>query len=241
MNTAQQLPISRAQGLELSPGEIDFLWWFIQGSIMEPSTRYRLRKAWGMCERHAWGWMAVEASFREGFLHGLSILYEDVMGLALAAFDLRGPLQRPRLKKRLRSKGPCNMCEQGYGATSKGFVKPKRLEQGRDLSQLQAFAQSTYPYWRRTVCGKCSGNRSTVRCRRHLIEDISNGLVPDLSPHRSLVSNLVHHMIKFTRSFQFEFQGTQTLEDAAALISCVGWLSGWGLFLSIVNVSTDDS
>jgi hypothetical protein len=40
-----------------SSDEIRFLWWFIQGSTMNPSTRDRLRKAWRLCERHAWLWM----------------------------------------------------------------------------------------------------------------------------------------------------------------------------------------
>ena len=208
---------------------------------MNPSTRDRLRKSWGMCERHAWGWMAVEASFRGGFMHGPAVLYEDIMLRALNAFDLQGPLQHSRLKQRLRSKGPCLMCEEGFGADSKGIVKPERVEQGRNLGPLQALAQSTNPYWRRTVCGLCSGDGSTVRCRRHLIEDQSSGLIQDLSPHRTLVSNLVHHMTKFARSFQCEFQGTQTSEDASALISCVGWLSGWVTFLRIVDVSIADS
>ncbi|MFH0957238.1 MAG: hypothetical protein V1897_00905 [Pseudomonadota bacterium] len=241
MRACEQSPIPGVQGFELSPGEIDFLWWFIQGNIMNPSTRDVLRKDWGMCERHAWGWMAVEASFREGFMHGPAILYEDVMGLALAAFELRGPLKGLRLKKRLHPKGPCNMCEQGYGVNSKGFIKPERLKKGRDLSQLKAFAKRTYPYWRENVCGACSGNKSPVRCRRHLIEDQYIDLIEDLSAHRSLVSYLVKHMIKFASSFQFEFRGTQTLEDEAALISSVGWLSGWGLFLSVVNLPAENT
>ncbi|MHB8202428.1 MAG: hypothetical protein ACYDHG_01830 [Desulfomonilaceae bacterium] len=241
MKSFEQSPTFDAQGIELSPGEIHFLWWFIQGSIMNPSTRDRLRKSWGMCERHAWGWMAVEASFRGGYMHGPAVLYEDIMLRALAAFDLQGPLQHERLKQRLRSKGPCLMCEEGYGADSEGIIKPDRVEQGRDLGPLQTLAQRTGQYWRRNVCGLCSGDGSTVRCRRHLIEDQSRGLIQDLSPHRLAVSNLVHHMIKFARSFQFEFQGTQTLEDASALISCVGWLSGWGTFLRFVNVTAVNS
>lgn len=41
--------------VQLSGGEIHYLWWFIQGSIMNPDTRYKLRDSWGLCERHAWG------------------------------------------------------------------------------------------------------------------------------------------------------------------------------------------
>jgi hypothetical protein len=56
--------------LPLSNGEINFLWWFIQGSIMSPSTRDRLWKTWGMCERHTWGFISVEAAFRQGYMMG---------------------------------------------------------------------------------------------------------------------------------------------------------------------------
>lgn len=205
---------------------------------MNPSTRDRLRKAWGMCERHAWGWMAVESSFRHGYMHGPAVLYEDIMGRALDAFDLKGPLRYQRIKQRLRSKGRCLMCEEGYGVGSNGIIKPDRVAQGRDLSPLQTLAKTTDPYWRKNVCGLCSGDGSIVRCRKHLVEDLTVGLIQDLAPHMFLVSNLAHHMSKFARSFQLEFQGTQTVDDDAALISCVGWLSGWDTFLRILNVST---
>lgn len=221
--------------LELSPGEIHFLWWFIQGSIMNPSTRKRLRKAWGMCERHAWGWMVVEAAFRSGYMHGPTVLYEDVMGMALTAFGMLGPMQHGRLRRRLSARGPCLMCEERYGPDSKGFVKPQIVEQGRDLRELQCLARRPSRYWEKAVCGKCSGNDNPARCRKHLIEDDSLGLVHDFSGHKALVSNIIHHLVRYARSFQFEFHGTQTLEDEAALMSAVGWCSGWTLFLSMVG------
>ena len=220
---------------ELSPGEIHFLWWFIQGSIMSPSTRDRLRKAWGLCERHAWGWMIVEAAFRSGYMHGPAVLYEDVMGLALAAFDMQGPMQAGRLKRRLRQKRPCLMCEEGFGPHSKGIVKQTIVEQGRDLTEFRALARNTLPFWRKAVCGKCAGDGSPARCRKHLIEDESLGLIGDLSSARELLTYIAHHLTRYARSFQFEFQGTQTMEDEAALLSAVGWCSGWTLFLSLVD------
>jgi len=59
---------------QLSDGEIHYLWWYMQGSIMDPGVRQRLRRAWGMCGRHAWGALAVETAFRPGFLHGPALL-----------------------------------------------------------------------------------------------------------------------------------------------------------------------
>ncbi len=183
MKASSVFKSSAPEQLELSPGEIHFLWWFIQGSIMNPETRVRLRKAWGMCERHAWGWMVVEAAFRSTYMHGPAVLYEDVMGLALAAFEMHGPGQHGRLRRRLRQKGPCLMCEEGYGHESKGFVKKKIVQQGRDLTELLGLARRTEPYWRNAVCGTCAGTASTRRCRQHLIEDESPGLADDISVH----------------------------------------------------------
>jgi len=235
MRPSVAIPESFPTRLQLSPGEIHFLWWFIQGSIMNPSTRDRLRKAWGMCERHAWGWMIVEAAFRSAHMHGPAVLYEDVMRLALSAFEIRGPMQIGRLKRRLRSQGPCLMCESGFGPDNQWFVKPEIVRQGRDMTNFIALARRTFPYWRDSVCGDCSGDGSPVRCRMHLMENQSLALADDLSDARALVFKIAHDLMKFARSFQFEFQGTRTIEDAAALISAVGWLTGWRLFLSIVE------
>lgn len=188
-----------------------------------------------MCERHAWGWMIVEAAFRSGYMHGPAVLYEDVLGLALAAFETPGPMQSGRIRRRLRARGPCLMCEEGYGPGNKWFVKPKIVQQGRDLTEFLALARNTMPYWRRTVCGSCSGDGSPARCRRHIVEGDSVGLAGDSSASRILVSDIARHLVRYARSFQFEFRGTQSIEDEAALISAVGWCSGWKLFLSIVG------
>lgn len=238
LNPAHTAASILPEPFRLSPGEVHFLWWFIQGSIMTPSTRERLRKAWGMCERHAWGWMIVEAAFRSGYMHGPAVLYEDVMGQASAAFKMQGPIQAGRLKRRLRAKGPCLMCEEGYGPQSKGFVKPEIVARGRDLIEIRALARITFPYWRKTVCGICSGDGSQVRCRNHLVWSASHDRPGELSASRELVSYIDQHMIDYARSFQFEFRGTNTLEDTAALISALGWCSGWRLFLSIVESPT---
>lgn len=223
--------------LQLSPGEIHFLWWFIQGSIMNPSTRTRLRRAWGMCQRHAWGWMVVEAAFRNAYMHGPAVLYEDLMVTAAPLFELRGPAQLVRLARRLKEKGPCLMCEEGYNAGSKGFVKPHIVQQGRDLTQFQRLAGRTAPFWGPSVCGRCANTDSPLRCRIHLIEDISTGQAKDIQFHRDAFSKIVERLRRYARSFQFEFQGTRTDEDEASLIEAVAWCSGWETFLALLRSS----
>lgn len=51
----------------LSSGEVNFLWWFIQGSIMDSDVRWSLRHGWGLCDRHTSAWLSVEAAFRHGY------------------------------------------------------------------------------------------------------------------------------------------------------------------------------
>lgn len=202
---------------------------------MEPETRSQMRKAWGLCERHAWGWIAVEAAFRSGYMHGPAILYEDLMERVVAFFDVYGPMQTSRVRWRLRERGPCLMCETGFGSHSKAFVDEKRIEQGRDLLQFRLFAQGTCPYWRKTVCGVCAGTDSTVRCRKHLLEDASLGSPDCFQSHKDFVNEVLRNLVKFARSFVWGFHDTRTEVDAAALISAVGWCSGWETFLSIVD------
>ena len=87
--------------LRPSEGEVYYLWSFIQGSIMIPETRWQLRRAWGMCERHAFVAVAVECAHRRAFLHGPAILYRDLMERARAAFDVTGPLKGSQIARRL--------------------------------------------------------------------------------------------------------------------------------------------
>jgi hypothetical protein len=221
--------------LHISPGEINSLYWFIQGGIMEPETRQALRKAWGFCERHAWVTMLVEAAFRPGFLHGPSILYEDILSRAVSAFNFSGPLQNPRLRMRLREKGPCIMCEMGYGPETKSTVRREILETGGNPTALRAFALETREYWSRTVCGRCSHDGSWQRCRRHLLEELTGESGYNLTRHREFLRNMFTHLVAFTRSFQWGYHNTETDEDKASLISAVGWCSGWRPLLQIIG------
>lgn len=184
-------------------------------------TRQRLRKAWGLCERHALGYLTIESSFRRGFVHGSAILYEDLMHRALSTFTLKNPFKRWRLARGLSNKGPCLMCGAGFGPERKGTAKPELVKKGRDLSGVLALARKTRPYWQKALCGKCVDDGSEQRCRRHLIEDLHMGLIDDLSGHYFLVRYIARHVSKYARSFQFEYRGTETDEDEAALLSAL--------------------
>jgi hypothetical protein len=221
----------------LSDGEIHFLWWFIQGSIMNPFTRQRLHKAWGLCGRHAWAFICVEGELRHAWMHGPAILYEDLMERVVGVFDSLSPglLKRRQLAKDLAEKGPCIMCETGYGPDSVGYPWPNVVARVRGLRETRAFAQKTMRYWLPTICGTCSGTGAFQRCRRHLLEDAARGGLNEIGRHRELVYYIVHHIRAYSRSFRWECRGTETMEDLAGLINAVGWLSGWGPFLAIID------
>ena len=149
--------LSRVE-FQLLPREIHYLYWYIQGSIMNPETRKALRKAWGFCERHAWAAMLVELAFRPSFLHGPAMLYEDILARAVPAFDVPSPLQSLRLGAKLRDKGPCLMCEMDYSQGAESWARHDIIGVGGDPSHLCAFALRTKKYWMKMVCGRCIDN-----------------------------------------------------------------------------------
>jgi hypothetical protein len=228
------------ENFQLSEGEIHFLWWFIQGSIMSAGTRWQLRKAWGFCDRHAWGFIQIDAAFRRGWMHGPAILYLDLLEQTCAALNFKGPLQRFRTIRRLKDKAPCLMCEAGFGPDTIGKAQEEVIKRGRDFSELQKFARETQEYWRKAVCGLCVGSASRLRCRAHLIADLSLGSDIDLSRQYGLLADILYHVRLYANSFRMEFHGTETEEDKAALISAVGWCSGWKTFLSLIPSLKDD-
>ncbi len=202
---------------------------------MDPPTRIQMRKAWDFCERHAWGWIAVEAAFRDWYMHGPAILYADLMRRAAALFDIYGPMQNTRVRISLRGWKHCLMCEVGFGPCSRSFAPVELIKRGRDLSRLRSMAQRTRLHWEKAVCGNCAGNGSVARCRKHFLEDPGSAM--SLQRQKELVTYIFHHVAKYSCSFCVGFHGTETEEDIAALIMAVGWCSGWGIFLSIMSES----
>jgi len=219
----------------LSPGEIHFLWWFTQGMIMCPDVRRKLREAWGLCERHAWGWLSTEAAFGKGYMLRPAIVYEDLMEQTVAAFDVCRPRHGQKLRRNLREKGPCFMCQSGYGPDTTGIVKPELVTRGGNLSELRALADMTFPYWGKAVCGRCALTGSPVRCRKHFLEEVTFDSADEFHRHKEFVTGMLDHLVKYRRSYRWGFHDTRTEEDAAALIMAVGWCSGWRILLSIMG------
>jgi hypothetical protein len=205
---------------------------------MEPDVRRRLHRAWGMCGRHAWGALAVETSYRHGYLHGPAILYQDLMERAQRAFGGVAPGRAWRVARRLRASGPCLMCDMGLDRTRPAAAREDLLAPGRDLEPFRALAARTAEHWRPAVCGRCGGDAREARCRVHLIEDLAAGHVDDLSPHERTIQTILARVTAYRESFRWERRNTDTDEGRAGLLAAVGWCSGWGPALALLDTDT---
>ena len=228
-------PRSADDRLELSDGEVHFLWWFIQGSIMNPETRERLQRAWGMCARHAVALLSVEAAYRHGWMHACALLYLDLVERAVAALTTRGLFSEDRAIRRLHATGPCLMCELAVERSDGGAASADLLNRGHDRTQLGVFTIETERHWRPLVCRACSPGATGALCRRHLITE--HGLDPadDVRSERAALGYIARHLIRYARSFRWQDRDTDTAEDRAALIDAVGWCSGWSGLLEIIG------
>lgn len=190
-----------------------------------------MRRAWGLCERHAWGALLGETAYRHGYLHGPVTLYKDLMERAAAAFQLRGPWDARRVAHRLRDRGPCLWCSIGYSRHTRGIAREALVRDGRDPRALRELAERTRPYWSSAVCGRCVEGPTSSRCRRHFREDAAAGMILDVRPHRTLVEDVLAHLDVYSESFVWGHHGSESDQDRAALISAVAWCGGWqGLF-----------
>jgi hypothetical protein len=236
--TAEPIPRnhdSPDERLGLSDGEVHFLWWFIQGSIMNPETRERLRRAWGMCARHATALLAVEAAYRHGWMHACAILYLDLVEGGLGALTTGEPFSEERAIRRLYATGPCLMCDLAVEQSGRGAASVELLERGRDPAQLGAFAGETERHWRPLVCRACSPGASGPLCRVHLIRDHGLDVSGEVRSLRATLGYIARHLIRYARSFRWQDRDTDTPEDRAALIEAVGWCSGWAGLLEVMG------
>ena len=225
---------SHSSPLALSDGEVDFLWWFIQGSIMDADVRAHLYAHWGMCARHALSFFCVEAAFRPHLIHGSTILYYELMRRAVhlvAGHGVYGLAPAGVTRHRLRHSGPCHMCTLGYGPETPGNAPPERLAQGRNLTNARAFAVENCEGWVPYVCGRCAGNGGDVLCRPHLIEAMEHDGSTVLQHNGVTVSRIAEHLARFEHSFRWDSRGTDTAVDRGALIASIGWCAGWSEIL----------
>jgi hypothetical protein len=211
--------------LPATDGEINFLWSFIQGSIMIPETWNALLRNYGFCERHAWIHVGVEMSFRGEYLLGPTILYAGLIERAFrAASTSRSAIRQ------LRAAGPCLVCAVNAKNASAGASPQALLNRGRDAGELRNFAGKLEPIWRDSVCRDCSGHESSAtapnRCRQHLLAAIKERVAIDMAAQGDLLQDLSARLCRYERSFLAGGPKVSD-QDRAALITAVGWCSGW--------------
>ncbi|KZE33552.1 hypothetical protein [Crenobacter luteus] len=219
-----------------SAAELAFLWWFIQGSIMDADVRNGMLRAWGLCERHTLTWLRVEAAWRHAYLHGPAVFYLDLMEHAERTFVRWGRVSVRWLARRLCTEGVCHLCAMTSAPPSTADRLDPRLLCGQDAGPLRAFMRETEPDWRPFVCGVCAGSSGLARCRRHLCDDLARAGAATLPRQREAVETMAARLARYDASFQWELRGSDRREDRAALICAAGWSAGWRDLLAFYDV-----
>jgi hypothetical protein len=237
--TSSSREAGRIDPLDITDGEVNFLWWFVQGSIMNPETWERLMCGGGFCERHAWVHLSVEMAFRERYLLGPAILYRALIDRSLRVFSKTAPANPTRLSRRLKPTSPCFLCEMSIDPAASGVSSRQRLKRGRDTGPLRAFAAGVEPLLRDAICAVCAGTRhraaQVALCRRHLVADLQARESVDLAASRSMLAQLASRLETYEHSFTARRRYPATDNDRAALLAAVGWCSGWRPLLALLR------
>jgi hypothetical protein len=225
--------------LAITEGEVNFLWSFIQGSLMNIDTWSRLLDGYGFCQRHAWVHLSVEMTFREQYLLGPTILYAALIEKALHAVSITPRVTRYFLEQKLRAGDACLLCALSITNSSPGASPRLRLCQGRDTRPLRTFASGLGRFWSDHVCDVCKNedrnkSRAELRlCRRHLLAEMRARRPVDLSFQQRMLHDLHDRVIRYQESFSAE-RPNASEQDRAALIAAVGWCSGWRPLLDLL-------
>lgn len=231
--SAAAAPAPSQSSFALSRGEVAHLLAFAQGAIMVPELRAALRRSWGLCARHAAGWLVVESALRGRYLHGPALLYADLVGRAVAAVDAQGPLAAARVARRLAAAGACPLCDAGIGAASEGLVGEARWRSCREPGAWLSFIDETRAHWCGRVCGVCDGSGRAARCRRHLADELARHAGPVPDDARTALRSLGTRIAAYDRSFGSDHRGSDTRAGRAALVEAAGWCSGWPALLAL--------
>ena len=228
-HSADPAETSVAGGLspdDMTDGEINFLWSFIQGSIVIPETWNALLRGYGFCERHAWIHLNVEMAFRDDYLLGPTILYGELIAQSVRAVETR---RRHSAVPHLRASGPCLLCAANVRNAPAGACPPARLARARDTSALRRFTLALQPFWQDLPCPCCASvavSAGSCRCRQHLLAAAKAGAPIDFSAQLTMLHKLSERLSRYENSFLAG--GLKAGDrDRAALLAAVGWCSGW--------------
>jgi putative (di)nucleoside polyphosphate hydrolase len=209
--------------LSITDGEVNFIDGFMHDGSIGAECGLQLMRYWGYCERHAWVSLAVEMSMLHGFCSRSASLYTDILRQGSAA--LAGDNRRA-VPKQLREGGSCMICN--ANPRWRGLLSRADLAKAKDPSPLRSFAQGCAPFWQQDCCPQCiTGVTGGHLCRRHMSEALREGASLDLANERKYLMNMLARLENYAWSFSWGFRGLDGPEDRAALISAIGWCSGW--------------
>ena len=130
------------------------------------------------------------------------------------------------------------MCDMGYTLNSSGrYAMVEVLTRGRNTQHILDFAGETVVYWRKFVCPQCTGNQDMegILCRPHLLQELFHNKYSSFLEEKDFLSYLTAQVEFFSRSFRWEYHGTETAECKAALITAAGWLNGWTELVNFID------
>jgi len=189
------LPFAPDADHNLTDEEVQLLWSFIHGDIMNEPTRVRLRKHWGLCGRHAWGSAITEielwqsgAGVRGGHQpFDAAVLYDDLLG---HMFHALAGSRRWNRRRVLRGKGACIICDDvrepalaGEVLTHGGFTASILAAEANALHHTRGWLTETQAEWAAYVCPDCA-HESAVGADAAAAE----GADPDAPARTSFVS-----------------------------------------------------
>ncbi|HEX7659081.1 MAG TPA: hypothetical protein VF444_06325 [Pseudonocardiaceae bacterium] len=212
-------PVRPPGDLDLSRVEVAQLWWFSDGAIMNPDTRERLRRSWGLCDRHTWAYFVVECELRWQPL-GTATLYQDLLERMVRSWP--HPWTPPASRRHIFAGHPwcptCDYAEMAAGAA--WFDEEQRKANLRQRSN--AFVAGCQAEWQSLMCPWCVPTGPGIPCRQHLA---SGAAAPDHTV-RDALAGLRKPLTRCIRSMTHD--GPPPSPEAnAALVATLGWFAGW--------------
>jgi hypothetical protein len=245
------LPLMPDADHNLTDEEVQLLWSFIHGDIMNEPTRVRLRKSWGLCGRHAWGSAVTEielwqsgAGVRGGHQpFDAAVLYDDLTGHMYHA--LEGSRRWSR-RRALRGKGACIVCDDvrapalaGTALTHGGFTASILAGEANALHHTRGWLAETRPEWAAHVCPDCAHDAgletsaTAVRCRPHLMEAEAFDNETTATVTRELAH--LHNQVRALGVSMTERGAPSTPAVDASWVRALGWFHGWEFPLAVVR------
>jgi hypothetical protein len=220
--------------LAITDGEVNFVQGFVHDGSIGAECGLQLMRYWGYCERHSWVSLAVEMALLHGFCSRSATLYADILRQGVAALSPEYHLKPRAIAKALKESGTCMICS--ANPARRGLLTAAELTKAKDLAQLRGLAEKSARFWTSECCPRCmTGATHGHLCRRHLIEALDVGTPVNLDEEHRHLLDVLARLENFAWSFSWDFRGIDGPEDRAALISAIGWCSGWSSFAAVIR------